>query len=53
MSDSITLEDISPYLVLGQADDGGQPIVETARALHDFDCHISATGTLLGPHGGG
>jgi hypothetical protein len=36
MSDSTTLEEISPYLVLGQADDGGQPIVETARALHDL-----------------
>lgn len=36
MSESTTLEDISPYLVLGQADDGGQSIVETARALHDL-----------------
>ncbi len=36
MSDSPTLEEISPYLVLGQADDSGQPIVETARALHDL-----------------
>jgi hypothetical protein len=36
MSDSATLEEISPYLVLAQADDGGQPIVETARALHDL-----------------
>ena len=36
MSESTTLEEISPYLVLGQADDGGQPIVETARALHDL-----------------
>lgn len=36
MTDSTTLEEISPYLVLGQADDGGQPIVETARALHDL-----------------
>lgn len=36
MSESTTLEDISPYLVLGQADDGGQPIVDTARALHDL-----------------
>ncbi len=35
-NDSFTLEAISPYLVLGQADDGGQPIVETARALHDL-----------------
>ena len=36
MSESTTLEDISPYLVLGQADAVGQPIVETARALHDL-----------------
>lgn len=36
MSDSTTLGDISPYLVLAQADDGGRPIVETARALHDL-----------------
>ena len=36
MNGSTTLEDISPYLVLGQADDGGQPIVDTARALHDL-----------------
>lgn len=36
MSDSTILGDLSPYLVLGQADDGGQPIVETARALHDL-----------------
>ena len=36
MNESITLEEISPYLVLAQADDGGQPIVETARALHDL-----------------
>lgn len=36
MSDSATLEGISPYLVLGQADDGGHPIVETAHALHDL-----------------
>ena len=36
MSDSTTLEDIRPYLVLAQADDGGRPIVETARALHDL-----------------
>jgi len=36
MSESNTLEEISPYLVLGQADDGGQPIVETARAIHDL-----------------
>lgn len=36
MSDSATLEGISPYLVMGQSDEGGQPIVETARALHDL-----------------
>ncbi|TAJ32433.1 MAG: hypothetical protein EPO67_11485 [Reyranella sp.] len=36
MSDTATLEGISPYLVLGQADDGGTPIVETARVLHDL-----------------
>ena len=36
MSESTTLEEISPYLILGQADDGGQPIVETARAIHDL-----------------
>jgi hypothetical protein len=36
MTDSTTLEEISPYLVLGQADDGGQPIVDTARALPDL-----------------
>ncbi|WP_428683882.1 hypothetical protein [Reyranella sp.] len=44
MSDSRTLEDISPYLVLGQADDGGQPIVETARALHDLIVTFSPQG---------
>mgnify|MGYP003583947503 CR=1 FL=1 len=44
MSDSTTLEDISPYLVLGQADDGGQPIVETARALHDLIVTFSPLG---------
>jgi hypothetical protein len=31
-----TLETITPYLVLGQADAGGFPIVETARDLHDL-----------------
>lgn len=36
MTDKSALEDISPYLVLGQADDCGQPIVEAARALHDL-----------------
>ena len=36
MSENNTLEEISPYLVLGQADVAGQPIVETARALHDL-----------------
>ncbi len=29
-------EAISPYLVLGQADVGGSPIVEAARILHDL-----------------
>jgi len=36
MTHKAAVEDISPYLVLGQADDGGQPIVEAARALHDL-----------------
>lgn len=36
MSDNAILEEISPHLVLGQADEGGQPIVETARVLHDL-----------------
>lgn len=36
MNNSATLEAISPYLVLGQADDSGRPIVDTARALHDL-----------------
>ena len=36
MSDSVTLETISPYLVLCQADDAGRPIVEMARTLHDL-----------------
>lgn len=36
MTEKSTLEEISPYLVLGQADEGGTPIVETARALHDL-----------------
>ena len=31
-----SLEMITPYLVLGQADLSGRPIVETARALHDL-----------------
>lgn len=44
MSESSTLEDISPYLVLGQADDGGQPIVEKARALHDLIVTFSPQG---------
>ena len=30
------LETITPYLVLGQADHSGRPIVETARALQDL-----------------
>lgn len=36
MTQHPNLEAISPYLVLGQADDGGRPIVETARVLHDL-----------------
>ena len=36
MKQQLTLETISLYLVLGQADQGGRPIVETARALHDL-----------------
>ncbi len=36
MTQQPDLETISPYLVLGQADLGGHPIVETARALHDL-----------------
>lgn len=36
MSDRTTLEAISPYLVLGQVDDAGRPIGETARVLHDL-----------------
>lgn len=44
MSDSATLEGISPYLVLGQADDSGQPIVETARVLHDLIVTFSPQG---------
>lgn len=36
MRDQSSLETISPYLVLGQADAGGQPVVDTARVLHDL-----------------
>jgi hypothetical protein len=38
------LETISPYLVLGQADDCGHPIVETARDLHDLIVTFSPKG---------
>jgi hypothetical protein len=37
-------ETISPYLVLGQADDVGRPVVETARALHDLILKFGARG---------
>lgn len=37
-------ETASPYLVLGQADDGGRPIVEAARALHDLIVTFSPQG---------
>jgi hypothetical protein len=36
MTPQVPLETITPYLVLGQADHSGRPIVETARALHDL-----------------
>ena len=36
MTTNATLETISPYLVLGQADLGGRHIVERARVLHDL-----------------
>ena len=36
MEQQPALETISPYLVLGQADVGGSPIVEAARTLHDL-----------------
>ncbi len=39
-----TLETVSPYLVLGQADECGHPIVETARDLHDLIVTFSPTG---------
>ena len=38
------LETVSPYLVLGQADDAGRPIVETARVLHDLIVTFSPQG---------
>ncbi len=48
MTQQLTLETapemVSPYLVLGQADDGGRPIVETARALHDLIVTFSPQG---------
>ncbi len=39
-----TFEAVSPYLVLGQADECGHPIVETARDLHDLIVTFSPTG---------
>jgi hypothetical protein len=44
MTQQPTLETVSPYLILGQADDGGRPIVETARALHDLIVTFSPQG---------
>ncbi len=36
MTQQSTLETVSPYLVLGQADECGRTIGETARNLHDL-----------------
>lgn len=36
MTNHESLDATTPYLVLGQADEGGPPIVDTARALHDL-----------------
>ena len=36
MMQQSVLETTMPYLVLGQSDDGGRPIVDTACALHDL-----------------
>lgn len=44
MTQKLLPETTSPYLVLGQADDGGRPIVETARALHDLIVTFSPQG---------
>ena len=44
MTQQPTLETVSPYLVLGQADDGGRPIVQTARDLHDLIVTFSPQG---------
>jgi len=44
MTQQPTLETVSPYLVLAQADDGGRSIVETARALHDLIVTFSPQG---------
>lgn len=44
MTQQPTRETVSPYLILGQADDGGRPIVETARALHDLIVTFSPQG---------
>ncbi len=44
MRDGTTLEAISPYLVLCQADDAGRPIIEMARTLHDLIVTFSPQG---------
>ena len=44
MTHQSRLETVSPYLVRGQADDGGRPIVETARVLHDLIVTFSPQG---------
>lgn len=44
MTQQPPLEMVSPYLVLGQADDGGRPIMETARVLHDLIVTFSPQG---------
>jgi hypothetical protein len=36
MTQQAALETITPYLVLGQTDHSGRPVIETARALHDL-----------------
>jgi hypothetical protein len=38
------LEAVSPYLVLGQSDEGGRPIIEVARLLHDVIVTFSPQG---------
>lgn len=44
MTQQPTLETVSPYLILGQADDSGRPIVEIARSLHDLIVTFSPQG---------